>query len=70
MNSEPDFIRAVIVTLIAGIVIVGTGAFILFLVFRSMGNDRPGESRYLRLALVLFAFIFICCAAFFALSLR
>ncbi|HUP47212.1 MAG TPA: hypothetical protein VNA04_00330 [Thermoanaerobaculia bacterium] len=67
---EHDFLRAVIVTVVAGTLIVGAGATLLFFVFRAIAEDRKGERKYAGLSLALFAFIFICCAVFFSLSLR
>lgn len=67
---DGDFTRALVTTIVAGILIVGTGTTLLFFVFRAVAEGRGGERRYLGLAVALTAFIFVCCAVFFVLSLR
>jgi hypothetical protein len=67
---EQEFVRPLIVTLIAGLAIVGVGASLLFFAFRAVAEGRAGERRFIGLSMALIAFIFICCAVFFALSLR
>ena len=65
-----DFLWLVIVAIVAGMLIVGTGATLLFFVFRAIAEDRRSERKYAGLSLVLFAFLFICCAVFLSISLR
>ena len=62
---EPEFQRALIVVLIAGSVIFGTGALILYLAFRAAQGNRAMNMNLIG-ALILF--VFLCCALLFALA--
>ena len=60
---EPEFQRALTLVLGAGAIVVGTGTVVLALAFRSFGSKpRMG------LIAALVVFVFVCCAALFALS--
>ena len=67
---DQDFARPLIVSLIVGLLIVGTGTVLLFYVFRAVAEGRKSEARFLGLATALVVFLIICCAIFFAISLR
>ena len=54
----------------ADVLIVGSGATLLFFVFRAVSEGRKSEARFMGLATALIVFVFICCAVFFAISLR
>ncbi|HEX8411019.1 MAG TPA: hypothetical protein VF883_19305 [Thermoanaerobaculia bacterium] len=62
---EPEFQRALLVVLVAGTVVVGIGATVLFLAFR---GAQKGRSMHMGLIGGLVAFVFLCCLALFALS--
>lgn len=53
------------VVLVAGTLVVGTGALVLWLAFR-----RAHRGLDMRLIVGLVAFVFVCCLVMFALSYR
>jgi hypothetical protein len=65
---EADFLRPLITTLVVGSLIMGTGAWLLFLAFRAAG-EKAGERRFVGLSITLIAFVFVCCALFFVWSI-
>ena len=58
-----------ITTLIVGSLIVGTGATLLFFALRAAKNPDGGERRFVTLAAILVAFVFVCCVLFFIWSI-
>jgi hypothetical protein len=60
---DPEFQRALIVVLVVGTMVVGVGASLLFLAFRSFGQKKSPV-----LIGVLLAFVFACCLVLFFLS--
>lgn len=66
---DQDFLRPLITTLVVGSLIVGTGATLLYFAFRSAGEGKAGERRFVGLSIVLIAFVFVCCALFFIWSI-
>jgi hypothetical protein len=66
---DGDFLRPLITTLIVGSLIVGTGATLLFFALRAAREPQGGERRFVTIAAVLIAFVFICCVLFFIWSI-
>ena len=66
---DGDFLRPLIKTLIVGSLIVGTGATLLFFALRAAKNPDGGERRFVTLAAILVAFVFVCCVLFFVWSI-
>ena len=67
---EQEFLRPLIVALLAGVVIAGVGGSLLFFVFRALAEGRKSERKYVILAAALLSFVFLCCAIIFVISLR
>ncbi|HEX6177971.1 MAG TPA: hypothetical protein VF057_06400 [Thermoanaerobaculia bacterium] len=67
---DQNFGRTLVVTIVTGLLIGGTGATLLYFAFRAVAEGRAGEKRYIGLAITLIAFVFICCAAIFFVSFR
>jgi hypothetical protein len=61
---EPDFLRPLLISLAVVILIVGTGATLLFFAFRAAGQEK--EKRFKTLSAVVLAFVLIWSAIFFA----
>ncbi|HEU4523001.1 MAG TPA: hypothetical protein VFT12_13415 [Thermoanaerobaculia bacterium] len=59
-----------IVTIVAGLLVVGIGTTLLFFAFRAVGEGRKGELRYVILAATLLVFVFLACAVIFMISFR
>ncbi len=54
---DPEFLRVVIVVLIAGLAVVGTGTGVLYLIFRAYGGTKAGSTSHIGLIAALVAFI-------------
>lgn len=67
---ESEFARAIIPVMVIGLLIVAAGTVILFLSFRAMGDGKLAERRHIRVSIALIVFLFLCCGAFYAISLR
>jgi uncharacterized membrane protein len=65
---DPEFQRILIVVLIAGTVVFGAGATVLYFVFRAFGGKQPGSSSHFGLIAALVGFVFACCVLLFLLS--
>jgi hypothetical protein len=61
---EAEFQRALVIVLVAGTLVFAAGALLLFAVFRRFAGAKPSFG----LMAGLIAFIFLACAALFALS--
>ena len=59
-----------IVVLIVGLAVAGTGTVVLWFVFRSFGEQRPGRSSHIGLMAALVAFVFAVCAVLLLLAYR
>ena len=62
--NEQEFQRALVVVLVAGSLIFGAGMLTLYVIFQRFKGAKPN----LGLMAGLLAFIFLACAALFALS--
>lgn len=60
---DPEFQRALVITLVAGLLIAGIGATALYAAFRSFGRKSN-----LGIIAGVLAFVFACCLALFLLS--
>ena len=67
---EQEFLRPLIVSLVAGLLFAGIGGTLLFFVFRAVAEGRKSERKYVLLASALLLFVFICCAIVFFVSFR
>jgi hypothetical protein len=67
---DQEFVRVLLVTLAVGFFVAGAGTVMLVFLFRAVAGEKPSELRYAGIAAGLTLFVFICCAIFFALSLR
>jgi hypothetical protein len=65
---EPEFQRALIVVLIAGSLIAGTGTVLLVFAFRAFGGAKAGRGSHIALMAGLVAFVFACCLGLFLLA--
>lgn len=61
--GEKEFQRALIIVLLGGSAVVAIGTGVLYLAFR-----RVGRRSHFVLMGALVAFLFVCCAALFALA--
>jgi energy-converting hydrogenase Eha subunit A len=62
-----EFQRALITVLIVGTVVIAIGATAVVLMLRGFGK-KPGSASHAAIVAGLIGFIFLCCAALFALS--
>lgn len=62
--DQQEFQRALIVVLVAGTLVFGTGAATLYVIFRRFQGSKPNVG----LMAGLVVFIFLACLALFALS--
>ena len=62
--TEQEFQRALVVVLVVGTLVFGAGAATLYVIFQRFKGAKPN----LGLMAGLIAFIFLACAALFALS--
>jgi hypothetical protein len=66
MDSQS--LRALIIVLIVGSMIVAIGTTGLFLVFRRYGEQQAGGRSHKTLIAALLAFIFLCCLGLLTLA--
>jgi hypothetical protein len=67
---EPEFQRALIVVLIVGTLIAGTGTLLLFLAFRRFGGEKAARPAHMALIAGLVVFVFACCLLLFLFAGR
>lgn len=65
---EPDFQKALLIVLIGGTLVVAAGTVTLYIVFRRFEGPKAGGQSHMGLMAGLIAFIFLACAALFAVS--
>ncbi|HEY3055713.1 MAG TPA: hypothetical protein VGK31_07265 [Thermoanaerobaculia bacterium] len=57
-----EFNALVTLIIVAGFVVVGIAATLLFLTFRAFGTAKPGDIRHIVLLVATLAFVFLTCA--------
>lgn len=65
---DPEFQRALVFVLIAGLVVVSLGAGVLLFVFRTFGGKEAGQPWHIALMVALIAFVFVCCGVLLMIS--
>jgi cbb3-type cytochrome oxidase subunit 3 len=65
---DPQSLRALIIVVIVGSMIVAIGTAGLFLVFRKYGEPQAGGGSHKTLIAALLAFIFLCCLGLVTLA--
>jgi hypothetical protein len=59
-----------VIVLVAGLAVAGTGTGVLYLIFRAYGGAKAGRSSHFGLIAALVAFVFACCVVLFVLAQR
>jgi hypothetical protein len=67
---DPEFQRVLTIVLVAGAIIFGGGAVILFLVFRRFEGPTAGGQSHMALIAGLVAFLLLACLLLFVASYR
>jgi hypothetical protein len=62
---DPEFQRALIIVLIVGSLMAGTGTVLLVFAFRAFGGAKAGRGSHMALMGGLVAFVLACCLALF-----
>ncbi|HKR62544.1 MAG TPA: hypothetical protein VJZ00_02330 [Thermoanaerobaculia bacterium] len=66
--DEAQFRHALIVVLLLGAGIMGTGATVLYIAFRTFGGAKAGRPAHFALLASLIAFILLCCMLIYRVS--
>ena len=65
---DPEFRRILIFVVAVGSLMGGTGAVVLYFVFRAFGGAKAGGSSHMGLIVGLVSFVLACCVLLFALA--
>jgi hypothetical protein len=65
---DPQSLRALIIVLVAGSIVMAIGTITLVVIFRRFGEAKAGGASHKTLIAALVAFVFLCCLGLLALS--
>ncbi|HSP15578.1 MAG TPA: hypothetical protein VLV78_12570 [Thermoanaerobaculia bacterium] len=57
---QPDFQRTIIIATIVAVVIIGTGATLLVMAFRSFATAKRGDVKHIVLLVAAIGFMLVC----------